>query len=100
MRPRPLKNDRQGIFVSTFKDKKDKDVVGIEVKDTGPGVPHDMLEKLTDPFFTTRTDEGGTGLGLSISRKIINEHGGSLTFTSEPGKGLTARILLPIQDNS
>ena len=57
-----------------------------------------QLGKLTDPFFTTRKDEGGTGLGLFISQRIISEHKGSLVFASELGNGLTARILLPSQD--
>lgn len=90
-----LESDQQNIFVSTFKDKGG---VGIEVRYTGPGVSSEVLDKLADPFFTTRKDEGGTDLGLSISQKIINEHKGSLAFTSEPGKGLTARIFLPSQD--
>lgn len=88
-------DDQQAIYVSTFADPV-KGVVGVTVKDTGPGVAKDLLDKLTDPFFTTRRDEGGTGLGLSISQKIVNEHQGSLTFSSESGNGLTATILLPV----
>ncbi len=92
-----LENDNETIYVSTFADRENG-VVGVEVKDTGPGVPQDLLGKLTDPFFTTRRDEGGTGLGLSISQKIVNEHNGSLIFSSEPGKGFTAKVLIPSRD--
>ncbi|MCG8688531.1 MAG: cache domain-containing protein [Desulfobacterales bacterium] len=92
-----LENETQAIFVSTFINK-DRSMIGIEVKDTGPGVSEQDLKKMTDPFFTTRRDDGGTGLGLSISEKIVNDHNGLLEFESELGKGLTARILLPCSD--
>ena len=89
-----LENSEQSIMVSTFINRQ-KTFMGIEVKDTGPGVTAAALKKMKDPFFTTRRDEGGTGLGLSISEKIVSDHKGILEFESEPGKGLTARILLP-----
>jgi signal transduction histidine kinase len=54
------------------------------------------LNRLIDPFFTTKRDEGGTGLGLSISEKIVNEHKGTLEFSSVHGKGLTVSVQLPI----
>jgi len=67
--------------------------VSIEVRDSGEGIPADKLERVFEVFFTMR--EGGTGLGLPITRRIIDEHGGSLALVSEPGRGTTARILLP-----
>ncbi|THB73148.1 MAG: GHKL domain-containing protein [Desulfobacteraceae bacterium] len=69
--------------------------VMIEVKDTGPGIDLSDLEKIKDPFYTTKRDDGGTGLGLSISEKIVNEHNGMIRFHSPPGQGVTAQILLP-----
>ncbi|WP_054692716.1 ATP-binding protein [Geotalea toluenoxydans] len=54
-----------------------------------------MLERLTEPFFSTRLDEGGTGLGLSITDTIIKEHGGYLLFDSIPDGGTTATVRLP-----
>ncbi len=57
-----------------------------------------LLRKITDPFFTTKRNNGGTGLGLSITSKIIMQHKGSLEFESEPGRGTTAIIKLPIQN--
>ena len=74
---------------------KDQGRLSIEVRDSGEGIPADKLERVFDVFFTMR--EGGTGLGLPISRRIIDEHGGSLTLSSEAGRGTTARILLPLR---
>jgi polar amino acid transport system substrate-binding protein len=60
------------------------------------GISPKALPHIMEPFFTTKRDSGGLGLGLSISSRIVKEHGGALTFTSEPGKGTTAEIILPI----
>jgi signal transduction histidine kinase len=68
--------------------------VRIQVEDTGPGIPPDVMSKVFDPFVTTKSD--GTGLGLSISYGIIREHGGTLTVDSTPGRGATFTIELPI----
>jgi signal transduction histidine kinase len=89
-----LENPNQAIMVSTSANQH-KNIVTIEVTDTGPGVPSDMLEKIIDPFFTTRRDEGGTGLGLFISEKIVSDMQGVLELASDPGQGFTARIVLP-----
>ncbi len=69
----------------------------LEVKDQGCGISSENLQKLTDPFFTTKRDIGGTGLGLSISEKIVLEHGGSLRFNSELGKETRISMLLPVK---
>ncbi len=63
------------------------DGVGIEVKDTGMGIPRSHLKKIFDPFFTTKSE--GTGLGLSISAKILENHGATIDVVSEEGKGST-----------
>jgi polar amino acid transport system substrate-binding protein len=49
---------------------------------------------LSDPFFTTKREQGGTGLGLSVSASIVQEHGGTLVFDSEPGQGTRATLTL------
>jgi signal transduction histidine kinase len=67
--------------------------VRIEVEDTGPGIPADVIAKVFDPFVTTKAD--GTGLGLSISYGIIREHGGTLTVESPPGCGAIFTLELP-----
>jgi len=90
-----LETKEQSIYVKTKK-SSDSNFVVIEVKDTGPGVSSGDLKKMKDPFFTTKRDDGGTGLGLSISEKIIYDHKGMLEFISQPKKGLTAKIILPV----
>ncbi len=72
----------------------DGDRVACEVRDTGPGIPRDELEKIFQPFFTTKGDLG-TGLGLPVAREIVQSYGGALTVTSESGKGTTFRFDLP-----
>jgi len=89
-----LENPEQSIHVQTLK-KSNPDCIVIEVSDNGPGVKPSDLDKLKNPFFTTRRDHGGTGLGLSISEKIVFDHGGIMEFASEFGKGLCVKILLP-----
>jgi signal transduction histidine kinase len=61
--------------------------LSVEIKDTGCGMPPNVLDHLFMPFFTTR--ENGTGLGLAVSHRIIEEHGGSIDVASEEGKGTT-----------
>jgi len=68
----------------------------IRIADTGHGMDRDTLEKITEPFFTTKGFGKGTGLGLSVTHGIIKSHEGHLAFESEPGKGASAYILLPV----
>lgn len=69
--------------------------VAVEIRDTGAGIPRDILPRIFDPFFTTKPTGIGTGLGLAISRRIITSLGGELSVASEVGKGSVFRILLP-----
>jgi signal transduction histidine kinase len=57
----------------------------IQVEDNGPGIPLEEQERIFIPFFTTKKQ--GSGIGLSLSRQIMRMHGGSITLTSQPGKG-------------
>jgi two-component system nitrogen regulation sensor histidine kinase GlnL len=66
----------------------------IEVSDTGPGIPPEVLGRLATPFFTTR--QGGSGLGLAVARQWVTRHDGSLRVSSEIGQGATARVILPL----
>ncbi len=68
----------------------------IEVSDTGPGIPPDIMAKVFEPFFTTKAQGEGTGLGLSTVHGIINQAGGHIIITSPPGKGATFSIFLPV----
>lgn len=90
-----LQNKEQGIFVSTRFNHTEK-MVKIQVKDEGLGMTAETIEKISNPFFTTKRSSGGTGLGLSISSKIVEDHNGTLTFESGPGSGTTAVVTLPV----
>jgi signal transduction histidine kinase len=68
----------------------------VEFADTGVGIPAEHLEKVLEPFFTTKEEGKGTGLGLPICRRIVQEHYGALRIASEVGKGTTVRIVLPV----
>ena len=73
----------------------DMPAVMIEVRDTGVGIPVESLERVMEPFFTTKEEGKGTGLGLAICRRVVQEHHGTVDITSEVGKGSTVRIVLP-----
>ncbi len=68
----------------------------VRISDSGPGIPADQLQKIFQPFFTTKIEKGGTGLGLSIAHRIISNHRGSLTAVSEQGQGAAFTITLPL----
>jgi PAS domain S-box-containing protein len=90
-----LSDNRKGIILSTSFDEKTSSIL-VKVQDEGVGIPPEVLPRIADPFFTTKSNSGGIGLGLSISSRIIKEHGGTLVFASEPGKGTIAEITLPV----
>lgn len=68
----------------------------LSVRDTGSGVPPEVLPKIFDRFYTTRTEEGGTGLGLYIVRTIAREHGGEVSVQSRIGEGACFTVRLPL----
>ncbi len=73
-------------------------MIQISIKDTGHGIDTEDLEKIFNPFHTTKCK--GTGLGLSISHRIIEQHGGTVTVKSSPGTGSVFTVLLPVCDNT
>lgn len=70
--------------------------IEIEIRDSGVGMDESVAEKIFDPFFTTKGVGQGTGLGLSISYGVIKKHGGEITVNSQPGRGTTFLIHLPL----
>lgn len=92
-----LSGPEQGISVSTHYNGSLRSAV-IRVHDEGSGIAPEHLNRLTDPFFTTKRDSGGTGLGLSVSAGIIKEHGGNISFDSTPGVGTTVTVMLPVPE--
>lgn len=77
-----------------------KNFVELRVEDSGCGIPASHLDKLFNPFFTTKPEGQGTGLGLSISFGIAQEHGGSLSATSIEGESSTFTLMLPIDSDA
>jgi signal transduction histidine kinase len=69
-------------------------VATVDVIDTGPGILPDQLDKIFGAYYSTK--KGGTGLGLAMTKRIVDEHGGTLEVTSEPGKGSDFRMTLPL----
>jgi two-component system NtrC family sensor kinase len=90
-------NGRGAMVLRSWHDF-DNDAVMLEVNDDGPGVPEDVQPKIFDPFFTTKEVGKGTGLGLTVAYAIIQEHGGRITVSSQPGVGASFFVALPITD--
>ncbi len=72
----------------------DRDTVQIEIRDTGPGIAADQMDKLFSPFISSKKSRG-TGLGLPVSQKILTEHGGKITIESPPGQGACFTLEFP-----
>ena len=68
----------------------------LTVTDTGRGIPSDIGEKIFDPYFSTKAKGEGTGLGLSVVHGIVSDHGGTISVSSEEGKGTTFEVYFPI----
>jgi two-component system NtrC family sensor kinase len=80
----------------TFSASKKDNFVELKIEDTGNGIPKNILDKIYDPFFTTKSPGKGTGLGLSVVYNIVEAHQGKIYFESEEGKGTTVTLHLPI----
>ncbi len=72
------------------------DYVTLEVRDEGPGMPPDVLERATEPFFTTKGVGQGTGLGLAMASGFVRQSGGRLEIDSAPGRGTAVKMVFPI----
>lgn len=70
----------------------------VQIEDSGSGIPLDMIDKVMDPFYTTKPPGKGSGLGLAISKSIINQHGGELKIESVQNQGTTVSIQLPVKE--
>jgi signal transduction histidine kinase len=88
-----IENYKPTVSVST---KKIGDKILINVKDNGNGIPQKILDKIFQPFFTTKPTGQGTGLGLSLSYDIIKAHGGEVKVESQLNNGADFIITLPI----
>jgi two-component system nitrogen regulation sensor histidine kinase GlnL len=80
----------------TLSRKRYRHALVVEITDTGPGIPEDMREKVFYPLVSGR--EGGSGLGLTLAQTFVTQHGGTITFESQPGN-TTFTLLLPINNS-
>ena len=76
--------------------KKDGDKIIISVKDNGPGTPQKIIDKIFQPFFTTKPTGQGTGLGLSLAYDIVKAHGGEIKVETKENEGTVFIIQLPV----
>ena len=81
-----------GLTSASVVDRTD-DAVVIELVDRGSGIPRDVIDKIWDPFFTSKPE--GTGLGLSICREIVAHHGGTIQIQSDTGQGTVVTLSFP-----
>ena len=72
------------------------DGVVVSIADTGGGIPQEQINRIFEPFYTTK--KKGTGLGLMIVQRIVRDHGGRIDLESRVGKGTTFRIWLPLYE--
>lgn len=83
------------LTIKTSKPKTDRQWVHVVIKDTGPGIPPEILPQLFTPFVTARKE--GIGLGLFISQKLLNQYGGRITVKTAPGKGTAFTVQIPVE---
>ncbi|UDQ97042.1 ATP-binding protein [Lentisphaerota bacterium WC36G] len=93
-----LKNFNSLLRITSYHDKVINSVV-VVVQDEGLGIKKKYLQKIKDPFFTTKRDAGGTGLGLSICAAIVQEHKGVIEIKSEDGVGTIVRLIFPVTES-
>ena len=86
-------NDGGELLIRTARQKPD---AVIQVSDTGSGISSDKLPRIFDAYYSSRPQ--GSGLGLPTAKKIIEAHNGTISVDSEPGKGTSFTIQLPLQD--
>jgi signal transduction histidine kinase len=87
-----------GSTVSLTVRARDGTMATLEIHDDGGGIPAEHLENIFEPFFTTK--ETGTGLGLPLVHQMVVEHGGEITVDSDPGRGTTFHVTLPLAETS
>lgn len=89
-------DDRGTLTVRTGRSPARDDEVLLEIEDTGVGIPREVQSKIFEPFYTTKPPGRGTGLGLSICYGIVEDHRGRIEVDSQPGRGTTFRVFLPV----
>lgn len=82
------------LSVSTAYDQE-HDMIEVHISDTGPGIPEETLERIFEPFYTTKPESKGVGLGLSVAYGIVRQHQGEISVRSQPGEGTHFTVQLP-----
>lgn len=85
-------------YARSIADARPGRYVALRVRDTGEGIPHELLDRIFDPFFTTKSPDKGTGLGLSTVLGIVKSHAGFVQVYSQPGQGTTFVVYLPAEE--
>jgi len=99
--PQPLKESNGYEPIITISTKAVKSPSGglgavlISIADNGNGIPQNIIDKIFQPFFTTKPTGQGTGLGLSLAYDIVKAHGGELTVETQEGEGATFIVTIP-----
>ncbi len=88
------------LTIETQKSRIEQNHIAISIEDTGPGIPKENLDRIFNPFFTTKAVGKGTGLGLSICYGLVQKMGGKIEVSSQVGVGTQFRIFIPFQDSS
>lgn len=92
---REIKLDPQSVFLKGLQPGTYQQLT---ISDTGHGMTPGIMNRIFEPYFTTKTKSEGTGMGLAVAHGIIKSHGGEITVYSEPGKGTTFHIYLPVTE--
>jgi two-component system, sporulation sensor kinase E len=92
-----IEASQKGGNVSIFLEQAEENNVLITIKDTGCGISKERLEKIGEPFYSSK--EKGTGLGLTVSFKIVQSHKGTILYDSQKNQGTSVHITLPVKQN-
>jgi signal transduction histidine kinase len=99
--PDKMLSIRTSVISESRSDQRDNGkTVHIEFMDNGSGIPAENLNRIFDPFYTTKDIGKGTGLGLSVSLRIVEDMGGDIRAKSEKEKGATITVILPLHEDS
>jgi signal transduction histidine kinase len=85
------------VEITSVFSEKDQALI-VKVSDTGCGIAHDVIDRIWDPFFTTKEVGKGVGLGLALSYNIVKRHGGEISVKSTVGKGSHFTVRLPVRN--